>query len=291
MEIDYDTLFYHVDNFCEAFEPWYKKQIIGGVKNKKDRNRKTRLKLSEIITLLIAYHQSGYTCFKYYYLSLQSQKTNLFPGLVHYDRFICLIQRSFPTLACLLKSLQAKPTEYQFIDSTPLTVCHIKREKSHKVFAELATKGKTSTGWFFGFKLHVVVNEKGEIVRLCITPGNTSDTKPVMMMMQDLTGKLIGDKGYLSQKLFEELFKKGVTMITKIRKNMKNRLMALRDKMMLQKRGFIETIFSSIKSLNTFVHHRHRSPLNAFCHIFAGLIQFQFRLDKPKLKTKFNPIP
>ena len=86
-----------------------------------------------------------------------------------------------------------------------------------------------------------------------------------------------------------ELFYRA-TMITKVRKNMKNRLMSIQDKIMLKKRGFIETIFSSIKSLNTFVHHRHRSPINAFCHIFAGLINYQIREDKPSLENKFSNI-
>ncbi len=288
MGIDYDTLFYHVDNFCKGFEPWYRKQLIGSGSIK--RQRQTRLLLSEIMTILIAYHQSGYKCFKYYYLHLRSKMADLFPGLVHYDRFVSLTQRAFRALVCFLKSLEGEVTDYMFIDATPITVSHIRREKSHQVFQGLAKKGKTSTGWFFGLKLHVVANIKGEIIRISITPGNTSDQSPVSDMMKGIAGKLIGDKGYISKELFNDLFENGVTMITKVRKNMKNRLMTIQDKIMLKKRGFIETIFSSIKSLNTFVHHRHRSPINAFCHIFAGLINYQIREDKPSLENKFSNI-
>ena len=249
MEVDYDSLFYFVDNFCLGFESWYKKQILR--EKSKKRNRLGHLSLSEILTILLAYHQSGMACFKYFYLTLLQTKRSLFPKLVHYARFVKLIGHAFPALVCLLKSLMGKATEYLFIDSTPMPVCHIRREKKHKVFKGLAAKGKTSTGWFFGMKLHMIFNVKGELVRLVITPGNVNDRTPVRDMVKGLVGKLIGDKGYLSQKLFEDLFQNGVKLITKIKKNMKNCLMDTTEKLMLMRRSFIETIFSSLKALNT----------------------------------------
>ena len=289
MTIDYDTLFYHVDNFCMSFEPWYQRQLLTCGHRK--RLRQTRLSLSEVMTILIAYHQSGFTCFKYFYFHLLEAQAHLFRGLVHYDHFVSLIKRAFPALVCFIKSLEGKATEYQFIDSTAITVCHIRRTNSHKVFKGLATKGHTSTGWFFGFKLHLILNTKGDIVRMLITPGNTSDLEPVPRLTEGLFGKLIGDKGYLSKVVFEELFERRLTLITKIRKNMKNRLMEFQDKLMLRKRGFIETVIGSIKALNTFVHHRHRSPINAFCHLLAGLINYQIRTDKTTLERKYVRIP
>jgi len=289
MEIDYDSLFYFVDNFCLGFEPWYKKQLLR--ESSKKRDRSGHLSLSEILTILLAYHQSGMSCFKYFYLTLQRTKRSLFPKLVHYARFVKLIGHAFPALVCLLKSLMGEATEYLFIDSTPMPVCHLRREKKHKVFKGLAAKGKTSTGWFFGMKLHMIFNVKGELVRLAITPGNVNDRTPVRNMVKGLVGKLIGDKGYLSQKLFEDLFKNGVKLITKIKKNMKNCLMDTTEKMMLMRRSFIETIFSSLKALNTLIHSRHRSPLNAFVHLIAGLINYQLRNDKPSLQNilRLNP--
>lgn len=283
MNIDYDTLFTFVDDFSKGFEAWYKKQLIGD--RTVQRNRACRLTLSEILTILIAYHQSGMACFKYFYLTLCQYHRNLFPGLVHYDRFVALIKRAFPALLCLLKSLQGEITEYLFIDATPMAVCHGLREKRHKTFKGLAAKGKTSTGWFFGMKLHLIINTKGEIVRLVITPGNVDDRKPVPDMMKGIVAKLIGDKGYLSKKLFQQLFEQGVTMITKIKKNMKNCLMEITDKLMLMRRGFIETVFSSLKSLGTLIHHRHRSIINAFSHLLAGFINYQLRDDKPSLHS------
>lgn len=144
---------------------------------------------------------------------------------------------------------------------------------------------------FFGLKIHLIFNTHGEIVRLAITPGNVNDKTPVVDMVKGITAKMIGDKGYLSQKLFQKLFENGVTLITKIKKNMKNILMNTADKLMLMKRSFIETIFSSLKSLNTLIHHRHHNPINAFAHLIAGLINYQIRYDKPSLQTilKLNP--
>ena len=132
-------------------------------------------------------------------------------------------------------------------------------------------------------KLHLLFNTKGELIRLHITSGNVDDRAPVRDLLKEIKAKVIGDKGYLSQALFDDLFDQGVTLITKIKKRMKNKLMSLKDKAMLQKRGFIETIFSSLKSLGTLIHHRHRCPINAFAHLLAGLINYQLRQDKPSL--------
>jgi hypothetical protein len=274
MNIDYDTLFCPVDDFCMGFEPWYRRQLLSDGAMK--RKRSGHLSLSEILTILLAYHQSGMACFKFFYLALLRIKDGLFPRLVHYARFVKLIGNVFPALICLLKSLMGEATEYQFIDSTPHPVCHNLRERRHKVFKGLAAKGKTSTGWFFGFKL---------------TPGNVNDRTPVRDMVKGLAGKLIGDKGYISKKLFEDLFKGGVQLITKIKKNMKNCLMDMTDKLMLMRRFFIETIFSSLKSVNTLIHTRHRSLINAFAHLIAGLVNYQLRTDKPSLDNilKLNP--
>ena len=212
------------------------------------------------------------SCFKYFYQDLTRHQRQLFPKLIHYARFMVMIKRSLPALICLLKSLMGEISEYMFIDSTPHAVCHNRREASHKVFRNLAAKGKTSTGFFFGFKLHMLINTQGEIVRLTITPGNCDGRSPVRDMMSGIKTKLIGDKGYLSQFLFNDLFQQGTTLIKKVKKNMANRLMEITDKLMLMKRSFIESIFSSMKLLNTLIHHRHMSAVNAFSHLMAGLI-------------------
>ncbi|HQJ83038.1 MAG TPA: transposase [Bacteroidales bacterium] len=109
-----------------------------------------------------------------------------------------------------------------------MKACHIKRAHSHKVLKGLAAKGQSSIGWFFGLKLHFIINDKGEIPDFVLTPGNVDDRYPLLgsNLLQKIYGKLYGDKGYISKSLFEKLFVDGIHLITKLRKNMKNSLMS-----------------------------------------------------------------
>jgi len=177
-----------------------------------------------------------------------------------------------------------------FIDSTSLDVCLNQRIHSHKVFAGLAGRGKTSTGWFFGFKLHLVFNDRGELLNLMLTPGNVDDRKPVPQMIRRLFGKLFGDKGYLSQKLFEELLRTfNVQLITGIRSNMKNRLMPVMDKLLLRKRAISETIIDQLKNISQIEHSRHRSPVNFLVNLLCGLIAYCHQPKKPSLNLGSFP--
>ena len=170
-----------------------------------------------------------------------------------------------------------------FVDSTPLKVCHNKRIPRHRVFEGLAERGKTSMGWFFGFKLHLVVNDRGELLSFALTPGNVDDRKPVPEMARGLFGKLFGDRGYISQKLFDQLMETGLQLITSIRRNMKGRLMLLEDKLMLRKRSIIETINDQLKNISQIEHTRHRSVDNFFVNVVAGLIAYCHKEKKPAL--------
>jgi hypothetical protein len=170
-----------------------------------------------------------------------------------------------------------------FIDSTPLRVCHNRRIQRHKVFAGIAKRGQTSTGWFFGLKLHLVVSDTGEVLAFTLTAGNVDDRQPVPLLGKRLLGKLFGDKGYLSQALFEQLWQRGVQLITKLRRNMKNRLIALNDRLLLRQRAIIETINDQLKNVSQIEHSRHRSPRNAVLNVIAGLIAYTFQDKKPSL--------
>jgi IS5 family transposase len=182
-------------------------------------------------------------------------------------------------------------TGISFIDSTRIAVCHPKRIKRNKVFADVAKLGKSTMGWFFGFKLHLIVNDQGEILALCITPGNVDDRQPVPGMTKELFGKLFGDKGYISQALFEELYAKGLQLITHIRKNMKNRLLPLAEKLLLRKRSLIETINDQLKNISQacpersrrIEHTRHRSVSNFMVNLLAGLVAYTHQEKKPAL--------
>jgi len=274
--------FCSVDDFCQLFEPyWERMQLQSGLCQ---RRRKSRLSLSEIMTIIIHFHQSGYRTFKGYYQNyVLVYLRGEFPGLVSYSRFVRLMKRAIVPLLFYLKVNQGSCTGISFVDSTPIKVCHNRRIERHKTFKGLAARGKTTMGWFYGFKLHLVVNEHGEILTFQLTPGNVDDRKPVPFLSKDLFGKLFADRGYISQDLFAKLFQEDVQLITGIRKNMQNRLMPWVDKLLLRKRSIIETINDQLKNISQIEHPRHRSFVNFFVNLLAGLIAYCLQPKKPSL--------
>ncbi len=243
-----DYLFCHVDDFCQQFEPlWQQRLLFHGVVR---RVRAKSLCLSEIMTILISFHQNHYRDFKHFYLNHVLQYWHsAFPKLPSYQRFIEWIPSTIIPLSVYLKHCFGDCTGVSFMDSTSLKVCHNRRISRHKVFKNLAQRGKTSVDWFFGFKLHLVVNELGEIVNMSLTPGNVDDRKPVVDLLKELWGKVFADRGYVSQKLATKLLKDfGIEFFAKPRRNMKNKLMRLHDKLLSRKRSIIETINDQLKN-------------------------------------------
>jgi len=177
-------------------------------------------------------------------------------------------------------------TGITFIDSTKIAVCNNKRIYRNQVFQDIAKLGKYTMGWFYGFKLHFVCNEKGEILSFCLTPGNIDDRDPktIQTLTKKLFGKLFADKGYISQPLFEMLFNDGIHIVTGIRSNMKNRLMPLLDRIMLRKRSVIETINDELKNICDVEHSRHRSIHNFIINLIAALAAYSFFDKKPSVK-------
>lgn len=278
-------LFCDVDDFCKIFLPiWNRQQLTSG---QKQRQRSRSLTISEIMTILIAFHQSHYRDFKAYYCEqvLKSWRAE-FPGLVSYTRFVEYIPSALvPLIVYLQTCCLGKCTGLSFIDSTSLDVCLNQHIHNHKVFAGLAARGKTSTGWFFGFKLHLAVNDRGEILQFCITPGNVDDRKPVPKLVKKLFGKLFGDKGYISQPLAQSLRSMfNIQLITKLRSNMKGQLMTLSDRILLRRRAIIETIIDQLKNISQIEHSRHRSISNFFVNVLCGLIAYCRRPSKPSLR-------
>ena len=260
------------------------------VKNKpKSTTRTPRIQISEMLTIMLLFQQSPCIWFKYFYLDyLPTHHPQAF-HLVSYSRFIQLMPRVLPYMVLLMQwyTYQVKMTGISFIDATSLAVCHQKRIKRNKVFRGIAKLGKTTKGWFYGLKLHMIINERGEILNIKITPGNTDDRAHVTTMTRRLTGLLFGDKGYIKRKLFETLYSKGLKLVTGIKKNMKNKLMILREKSLLKKRSIIDTVFSVLKGSHRIEHSRHRSIWNAFVHIFAALISYSIKASKPSIREQF----
>ena len=278
-------LFCHVDDFCQAFEAeWIRHQLTTG---RRRRRRAGRLCLSEIMTLLIWFHPSHYRDFKAFYLhQVCGPLRDAFPGVVSYGRFVELIPSTLIPLCAYLRSCQGACTGISFIDSTPLAVCHPQRRHQHRLFAGQAQWGKSSTGWFFGFKLHVVVNDQGHLLNVALTPANVDDRQPVPGLVQDLFGKLFADRGYLSKKLSKQLKTRfDLQLITKLRSNMKNQLLPMADKLLLGKRALIETIIDQLKNISQIEHTRHRSPVNFMVNLLGGLIAYCHQPKKPALKS------
>jgi hypothetical protein len=198
--------------------------------------------------------------------------------------------RSLVPLCIYLNTRRGRVTGFQFIDSTAIAVCKAKRISRNKVFANVGKIGKSSMGWFFGFKLHIIVNEVGELLAFKITAGNVDDRAPVLDLTEHITGKLFGDKGYISQNLFEKLLKNDLQLITHLRKKMKNKLMPIIDKLLLRKRSLIETINDQLKNICQIEHSRHRSIFNFMVNMLAGLIAYTHMEKKPRLNFDLTPL-
>jgi hypothetical protein len=282
-----EALFCEVDDFCIIFEPKWQQLLLGN--GLQQRQRQKCLSMSEIMTILIAFHQNHYRDFKHFYQDhVCKYWSQEFPRLPSYSRFIEFMGSAIMPLCIYLKQCFGECTGISFIDSTCLHVCHNRRIKQHRVFKNMAARGKTSVDWFFGFKLHLVVNECGELLNIQITPGNVDDRKPVLDLLKLLFGKVFGDRGYVSQTLAAQLFKDfGIQFFAKPRRNMKNRLIRLTDKLLSRKRSIIETIIDQLKNISQIEHSRHRSPINAMINVICGLIAYCHQPKKPSLHMEW----
>ena len=255
---------------------------------KKAPGPKAKLYPSEVMAIIIYFQMSNYRTFKHYYQKHVCRYwRSEFPHLVSYNRFVELMPQVLIPLCWYLYKRRGKTTGISFVDATSLPVCHNRRIKHHKVFAGLAGRGKTSVGWFYGFKLHLVVNDRGDLLSFFLTAGNVDDRKPVPHLMKDVFGKVFADKGYISQSLFSQLFAQDIQLVTSIRKNMKNRLLTLHDKLLLRQRALIETINDQLKNISQIAHTRHRSVDNFLVNVVAALIAYTLQPKKPSLK--FSP--
>ncbi len=271
-----------VDDFCQRFLPEWEKQLLASGMRK--RRRAGRMQASEIMTIIILFHQSNHRDFKNYYKGFITHfYADAFPELLSYTRFLEVMPSMVVPLCSYFAYLKGKPTGIAFVDSTSLKVCHNLRIPRHRVFDGIAKRGRGTMGWFYGFKLHLIINHQGDILAVKITPANTDDRKPVADMCQSVVGKLYGDKGYISHALAEELFEQGVEFVTNVRKNMKARAYSLWDRAMLSRRFIIETINDQLKNISQIEHSRHRSVHGFMLNLIAGLIAYCLRENKPAL--------
>lgn len=276
-------IFFNIDEFCQQLDQLIEASSIGN-----PPKRKPKMSHSEIMTIMVLFHLKGFRDMKTFYNSyvLVHMKSE-FPETVSYNRFTELMQKACLPLVLFLKHCcMGEGTGIAFIDSTPIRVCKNKRIFNHKTFDGIAAKGKSTMGWFYGFKLHLVVNDRGELLSFMITPGNVDDREPLKKesFINSLQGKLFADKGYISKTLSELLFGNGIHLFTGIRRNMKNCLMSFNDKILLRKRSVIETINDQLKNICQVEHSRHRSFGNFISNLVAGLVAYSFFEKKPSIK-------
>lgn len=278
--MDLTQLYSNVDDFSKD---WKAPKLLHS--KRKYTPRKQKLSPSEVATIAILFHQSNFRNFKLFYLNYVCKYlTKHFPDLVSYSRMVVLIQENMLLLASYLKSRMGKCTGISFIDSTPIQVCKPKRISRNKVFKNIARIGKSTIGWFYGFKLHLVINEVGELLSVVVTKGNRADTSCVLDLTKNLFGKLFADKGYISKKLTEKLFDNNINLITGIRKNMKDKMLNFMDKILLRKRSVIETVNDQLKNISQVEHSRHRSVLGFISNMLSGLIAYTHQDKKPSIR-------
>lgn len=282
-------IFCSCDDFCslvrqsqQAYHPAARKST-----------REPLLSDSEIMSIAIFYHFSGYKCFEYYYRqAILGPYKGCFPRAVSYERFVALMPRVMPLLCLYLALVRCgQHTGIYYADSKKLPVCDNHRIHQHAVFKGIADRGKSSTGWFFGFKVFLIINQYGQIMNCQLTKASKADNNFDWMLkfFKGLKGVVFTDKGFISAKAFEALYADGLKIITGVRANMKNKLMDTTEKQLHKKRGLIESVNDILMTVCDIDHTRHRSPMNFLVNLFAGVCAYTF-LDKlPSIfKKKFS---
>lgn len=285
------SIFCEIDDFCNELDKHSEHYMLAGP-TKGNRGPACGLSISEIMTILVMFQMSRFRDFKNFYTGfLCFYHRCYFPNLPSYGRFVNLINRAIFPLTIFTQLKAGKQTGIYYIDSSCLPVCHIKRSKRHKTFDSIAEYGKTSVGWFFGLKLHLVINDRGELLAFKITRGSQSDSKEAIPLLKSLKGLALGDKGYIGKKIFEELMNGGLKLITRKRKNMKDKLdISAYEKQLLNQRGIIETVIGHLKHCYQVWHTRHRSIINAMTHLVAALAAYAIeplKLSAIKLLTNY----
>ena len=282
-------IFFHIDEFCKSFNAYLESQSIG----RKRRRRQPTMSISEICTILVLYHLSGFKCFKAFYLRfvMSGNCDKYFKKRLSYNRFIELVPKSLLYMnAFLMYERCVAGSGIYYADSKKVVVCHNRRIHSNKVFKGIADRGHCSVGFFYGFKLHLVIDHLGKLVKFKFTKASMADNNKDHMLsfFAGIAGKMYADKGYINQTAWSELMNNGLQIFTKIKKNMKNKLMTLEDKLLLSKRGVIESAFNLMITQCDLEHSRHRSFVNAFVAMLASLIAYSYLDHLPTILVDFG---
>ncbi len=197
-----------------------------------------------------------------------------------YSRFVQLKKEVLTLLQFYLPRCLGECSGVSFVDSIRLRVCDNRQISSHRVFADVAKRSKTSMGWFYGFKLHLVINHTGDLLDVALIPGNRDDRKPLGTFAERLHGSLYADRGYISKDIREALHEQGVNLVYKVRKNMDPLKVSVSDEVLLKKRTLVESVIRELKTQMQVEHSRHRSVENFHVNVFSALIAYQLLENK-----------
>ena len=281
------SLFCEIHDFFMMYEAHLSAPCLPRKTSSERRGRRRSLHASEM-TILIAFHQSNYRTLKHFYEKhVCVYWSSEFPNLVSYTRFVQLQQEVLTLLTLYLYTRLGTCSGISFVDSTPLRVCDNQRISAHRVFIADAERAKTSMGWFYGFKLHLIVNDTGELLSFLFTPANTDDRHPLTKLVSaEVSGNLYADRGYISKDLRQLLSKRGINLVYKVRKNMKPLPLSVAGEAFLKKHVLIESVIKELKTQTQLEHTRHRSLENFQVNAIAALIAYTYLLKKPTLKLR-----
>lgn len=275
---EWETLYHifdQIDNLLKTMSASLRRKLLSDLRPA--GGRPSGLSLQAILAFGIFRYATGVKDVKHYHRKLLSSYSNELGRIPNYGNFNTLVNQATPYVIFLLQWIfyvnKSRQDGFYFMDSTPLKVCENKRIFDHKVCEDLAQRGKSSMGWFFGFKLHVVCDSLGRLVSLLITPGNTDDRKFVLKLLRGLKGLCIADAGYVSKKLMQELYEQGLLLLTDVRKSMK-RLMSETQHALLKQRQRIEGVFSCLKHRLKAEASIARSPLGYLSRCLYACLTF-----------------
>ena len=265
-----------VDNFVKMIESKSLKSPAG---------RKSMLTKTDYITLTIFKQEYGLKTTKQLYEFVQEYMQKDFSPLPSYQQFNEGIKSTFSyfvMIAWLLTRLtRKKDAKYHIVDSSPLPVCNNQYRFQAKLFKGLARSGKNMNGWYWGFKLHLIINHDMEIESIKISDGSTSDIDALEGDFIDgIRGWLVGDKGYIGQKKAQELAAQGIKLITRTRKNMRKVPALPIHNYLLSKRQAVESTFSYLKYRLSVLSSYARSVEGFFVNVFSAIVTYSLNLKK-----------
>lgn len=267
-----------IDNFVKMIESKKAKSLVG---------RKSMLTKTDYITLAIFKQDHGIKTTKQLYEFVRDYMQKDFLPLPSYQQFNHGIKstfRYFVIIAWILtKMTRKKGARYHIVDSSPLPVCNNQYRFIAKLFKGFARSGKNLNGWFWGFKLHLIINHNMEIEAIRISGGSTSDIDALNDdFIEGIKGWLIGDKGYIGQSKARQLAKKGLKLVTRSRKNMKKVPALPIHNYLLSKRQAIESTFSYLKHRLSVLNSYARSVEGFFVNVFSAIITYTLNITKTK---------